>query len=296
MKKRAVFINKAIITLIGISSVQVLTILLLLLYASRIPEIEKHSDNLFKIKIIIVILSIMAMINLIKSIGSIIEAKRWKIKIVMQEESIKHIANLNNTLRAQRHDFLNHLQVVYSLIELDEYKDAKEYIEEVYKDIKKVSKVMRTSQPAINALLQAKMVDCESKNIDLSLNISTKLENIQIPSWEICRVLSNLVDNAIFELCRLKNNRKLIIDIHEELNNYVFSVQNNGTRIPEEIIYKIFEPTFTTKGEKGQGMGLAITKEIVEEWQGNIEVTSNDEFTKFTAKVPLKQDMRHYSN
>ena len=172
-------------------------------------------------------------------------------------------------------------------MELDEYKDAKEYIEEVYKDIKKVSKVMRTSQPAINALLQAKMVDCESKSIDLNLNISTKLENIQIPSWEICRVLSNLVDNAIFELCRLKKSRKLSIDIHEELNNYVFIVKNNGIKIPEEIMHKIFQPTFTTKGEQGQGMGLAITKEIVEEWQGNIEVTSNDEFTKFTVKVPL---------
>ena len=49
-------------------------------------------------------------------------------------ESMKNLENLNLKLRAQRHDYMNHLQVIYGLLELGEYEDAREYMEPVFKD------------------------------------------------------------------------------------------------------------------------------------------------------------------
>ena len=72
-------------------------------------------------------------------------------------ETIKNLERFNSTLREQRHDYLNHIQVIYGLMELEEYEEAKKYMEPVYKDILKVSKALRTAQPAVNALLQAKL-------------------------------------------------------------------------------------------------------------------------------------------
>lgn len=79
----------------------------------------------------------------------------------MLKDSLEQLEELNHTLRGQRHDFLNHLQVVFGLIEMDEYQDAKAYIQKVYNDIQKVSRVLKTANPAVNALLQAKLLDCE---------------------------------------------------------------------------------------------------------------------------------------
>ena len=76
-------------------------------------------------------------------------------KLEMLGDSLTDINDLNHELRAQRHDFLNHLQVVYSLIELEDYQSAHNYIETVYKDIQKVSRVLKTAHPAVNAILQA---------------------------------------------------------------------------------------------------------------------------------------------
>lgn len=62
-------------------------------------------------------------------------------------ESMKNLENLNLKLRAQRHDYLNHLQVIYGLLQLGEYEDAREYMEPVFRDISRVTKAMKTSQP-----------------------------------------------------------------------------------------------------------------------------------------------------
>jgi two-component system, LytTR family, sensor histidine kinase AgrC len=59
-------------------------------------------------------------------------------QVGVQDEMIKgtlaQVEELNNTLRSQRHDFMNHLQVVYSLLELNEYPEAQNYLDRVYLD------------------------------------------------------------------------------------------------------------------------------------------------------------------
>ena len=72
-------------------------------------------------------------------------------------ESYQNMEALNSTLRAQRHDYLNHLQVVYGMMELEEYEELHAYLEPVYKDMLKTGKALKTSKPAINALIKAKM-------------------------------------------------------------------------------------------------------------------------------------------
>lgn len=76
-------------------------------------------------------------------------------------ENYVRIEGLNTELRAQRHDYLNHLQVVYGLMELEEYEELKRYLTPVFKDMLKTGKALKTSKPAINALLKAKMDEAE---------------------------------------------------------------------------------------------------------------------------------------
>lgn len=193
---------------------------------------------------------------------------------------------LNSTLRAQRHDFMNHLQVVYSLIEMNEYKDAGEYIERVYDDIQKVSRVMKTSNPAVNALLQAKLITCEKLGIPVEFEVTTQLKDFSIPPWEFCRVLGNLLDNAIYALADKDQDKILKIELHEDLKCFYFKVTDNGTPISPKLYEKIFEPGFTTKGDKGEGMGLAISRDIAANYGGSIDVSSDNETTVFEVRIP----------
>lgn len=242
------------------------------------------SENL---ELIFFILIIIILINSYIALRDLKALKALNDRYFMQGETLNQIEDLNNTLRAQRHDFLNHLQVVYSLIEMNEYKETSDYIEKVYEDIKKVNRVLKTSNPAINGLLQAKQLDCEDRGILVELKIETRLEKLKVPSWEMCRVLGNLIDNAM-EATEENRNKYLKIEILEESQEYRFFVKNNGKKIPEELISRIFEPGFTTKGEKGQGMGLAISKGIIEKYGGNIAVSTNDTNTTFKVTIPFE--------
>ncbi len=68
-------------------------------------------------------------------------------------------------------------------------------------------------------------------------------------------------------------------------------VRDNGVGIPDEIVPRIFDPLFTTKPPGlGAGLGLTITRHIVEEYDGRIEVASRpSEGTEFTVLLPIAQ-------
>lgn len=202
------------------------------------------------------------------------------------QETIQNLENLNATLREQRHDYLNHIQVIYGLMELEEFEEAKHYIEPVYEDLLKVGKALKTSHPAINALLQAKMQKGQNEDVSVYLEVKSNLKDIPMEPWELCKVLSNVIDNGFTALMQKENMKKLYIDIGEDPINYSFYIYNNGPIIPPDVLPHIFAQGFSTKKEEGHGMGLAIVKKTLEKAGGSIKVDSNGDKTCFTILVP----------
>ncbi len=199
-------------------------------------------------------------------------------------ESYHNIQELNSQLRSQRHDYLNHLQIVYGMLELNEYEELHDYLAPIYKDMMKIGKAIKTSIPAVNALLMAKMGTAESENIDFYVEVKSDLKNLKIEPWELCKVLSNLIDNAITALKQKEGDKKMALDINEERDFYVFAVSNNGPPILEEHKSIIFRQGFTTKQEEGHGMGLYIVNGILKENHGSIQVESSEDETVFTVR------------
>lgn len=200
-------------------------------------------------------------------------------------ESCNQMQKLNSELRAQRHDYLNHMQVVYGMVELEEYEELRGYLEPLYKDIMKTGKAIRTSIPAVNALLMAKMGATEASGIDFYIEVKSDLKYLKMEPWELCKVLSNLIDNAITALSTLETEKKLILEIQEDREDYLFLVVNNGPMIPLEMQNAIFKEGFTTKKEKGHGMGLSIVTATLKKNKGSIQLTSNEKETVFTVKI-----------
>lgn len=207
-------------------------------------------------------------------------------------ESMANLENLNLKLRAQRHDYMNHLQVIYGLLELGEYEDAREYMAPVFKDIIKVTRALKTSQPAVNALLQAKMESAEKKGIDMFVEVGTPLKEIPLEPWELCKVLSNLIDNGITALEEKEGEKQLVVEIRQESENYCFRIRNNGPVIPKEQQALIFKQGFSTKKEEGHGTGLAIVSGIVKDAKGSINLVSDAEETCFEVRLPRKGRIR----
>lgn len=103
---------------------------------------------------------------------------------------------------------------------------------------------------------------------------------------QMLRLFNNLIRNAIQAIPEDRNGR-ITIELKRVETYYVIRVEDNGSGIPEEIREKIFAPNFTTKNS-GMGLGLAMSKTIVENMDGEIYYeTEMDKGTVFIIKIPV---------
>lgn len=118
----------------------------------------------------------------------------------------------------------------------------------------------------------------------IELNIEDHIE-IFGNQDEIAQVWTNIINNAL-HAC----NNKAEIKINHVINNefHEISIHNNGPKIPDDVLDKIFEPFFSTKkAGEGTGLGLHIVKKIIEGHSGEIVCKSTDTLTSFTFKIPV---------
>ena len=103
-------------------------------------------------------------------------------------------------------------------------------------------------------------------------------------------VLSNLLSNAV-QACRDKGGsekKQITVTGHTADGRLVMSVSDNGEGIPNEVKNKLFNKFYSTKGSKGTGLGLVITRKVVQEHQGTIKVESESgKGTTFIIEIPL---------
>ena len=292
---KQVSVRKATNYAVVINALQIVLILVMLIAIIVVPEIETSYKLLLTLT---VVASLVIVWGAVVDIREALHTRKLLTQLDDMDDTIDAMSQFNNTLRAQRHDFLNHLQVVYSLIEMEEYQEANEYIEQVYGRITSVSRTMKTDIPAVNALLLVKAATCEKAGMTVELSITSKWEALEaaMPDWEMCKVLSNLIDNAIDAMEQIPPERRhLSIALAENVKQYTFRVENTGEPIPEDIRERIFIPGFTTKGD-GHGMGLHIVRRTLQERGGDIAVESGEGSTVFSGFVPkIAQKIRDES-
>lgn len=101
-------------------------------------------------------------------------------------------------------------------------------------------------------------------------------ENLDPEDMYTC--LSNLVSNAI-DACITADNKKCRIDLRlkDEQDSLVFEVEDTGCGMDEQTRQKVFNSFFTTKGMSGTGLGLLVTRKLIQEHGGTIHVASEED-------------------
>jgi len=152
-----------------------------------------------------------------------------------------------------------------------------------YKEFVLESTVERSLQ-----IVESTMKDLHIKlinNIDLTKN--SKLMGVQS---ELSQVIINILNNGKDILKEKKIDEPWIqLDLINEDNNYIISIEDNGGGIPKEVMPKIFDPYFTTKHQsQGTGLGLHMSYRIItESFKGKLYVHNTTNGAKFFIKLPI---------
>jgi len=210
---------------------------------------------------------------------------RLQEDLLRSQEMLAEAERINRELRVRRHDVINHLQVVYSLMQLGEGEEALRYLEKIQADFVTTRAVLRTADPAVNALLSAKKLQGEQRGLAMEMEIAGDLSRLPMESWEFCRILGNLLDNAMDAASQADKGR-VNLHLREDDSGISFSVINNGAAIAPSLRERVFAPGFTTKGDRGSGMGLYIVRSLVTRYGGDVTLSGSGEQTCFTVYLP----------
>lgn len=106
---------------------------------------------------------------------------------------------------------------------------------------------------------------------------------------QFIQALINLLNNSVDALkTQVPYNRKIFISLCVQEDTNVLTIEDTAQGIPLEYLDQIFEQYFTTKGEKGTGIGLFVTKQIIEKYHGGkIFVENTQNGAKFTITTAI---------
>ena len=150
--------------------------------------------------------------------------------------------------------------------------------------------VTNTEDIAVNACIRQYISGLDSKGAAIHLNLSGADCRISMNPAQLDIVLNNLVHNALDAVAEIEQP-EIGIATHAQDAHVAISVTDNGHGLDSETARHIFEPFFTTKViGKGLGLGLAITKNIIKEYGGELSVQRAEGRTRFDRVLPRAAD------
>ena len=120
----------------------------------------------------------------------------------------------------------------------------------------------------------------------------TPTPEIKCSPSQINQVLVNLLNNAA-QAMDDSTEGKITISTHADAEFVYIDISDNGKGMNEATLSQLFEPFFTTKAAgEGTGLGMAISKQIMEQHNGDIVATSTEGVgTQFRLSLPIKNDL-----
>ncbi|TNE26106.1 MAG: GHKL domain-containing protein [Bacteroidetes bacterium] len=198
-------------------------------------------------------------------------------------EELYNLTGANN-IRYTLHWLNDQLQVVRMVSEIE---NASKRIGDLVGSIKRYSHMDRDldRQPVdINAGIQSTLTlmahKCRKNRVTVDAKLDENLPPIQGLPGELNQVWTNLIDNALDAM--EENGGYLRIQTQQDDHLIKVSVSDTGPGIPEDVMKHIYEPFYTTKPQgKGTGLGLDITRKIIERHHAQIRVESQPGNTTF---------------
>jgi signal transduction histidine kinase len=146
----------------------------------------------------------------------------------------------------------------------------------------------------LSALLEScchdRQLEADEQGVSLVVKLPRKLQQVELDTKQFSRVFANVVGNAVKFTPR---GGKVTVSAQIRQGNFRVSVKDTGIGIAESDTSAVFKKYFRTElaaGFKGSGLGLALSKEIVEAHGGTIEVESVvGKGSVFTIIAPIKE-------
>ena len=144
----------------------------------------------------------------------------------------------------------------------------------------------------VREVVRLTAAEARQSGINVTLDVANDLDPIHVDNIQLQQVLFNLLRNAMEAINACDGDRReLSIRASQNGKESVeIAVSDSGVGVPPEIADRLFEPFVTSKAH-GMGIGLSISRSIIDAHGGRIWATANsDQGTTFHIKLPIRSD------
>ena len=278
--------------------VTVIVSLLMSLFVEMMKDLYKAYDleyirSFILIMVLLIMLLLLAMFFYIrvnrKERDDLKEVNKINEQLVAsQAKFFEATAKSDNEIRAMRHDMRNNVQVLMLLLEQGELDKMREYLKEMGDNLISADVSAHTGDMIADAIIAEKKADAESHG--LRLRSLGKIEGVEISPVDMCKILANLLDNAIEaasvpELKDLDEQTKTIdLQFKKTDNFFMISVTNPCIKAPQTKDGKIQ----TSKDDvKNHGFGIQNIESAAEGYGGELNVTFEEKPFGFTCRAEI---------
>lgn len=238
------------------------------------------------IYVIAIILIISYYLITIISINKTIQVEDEKNKVNELEGNNQRLKESFDDMRSFRHDIKNIMQGLGGYIATKDIEGLSNMYNEFVTDYKRLENTKDFEEllklnPAIYSIINNKYLEAKKDNINISVEIYVDLNSLKIKTYELCRVLGILIDNAIEATKECDNKQISIRFIKDNYNNRSLIIIENPCKNTLLDLSKLKEKGFTTKKDKlFHGLGLWRVNQIVKK-NGNLRLsTTRDKIFK----------------
>ncbi|WP_167955725.1 sensor histidine kinase [Anaerosporobacter faecicola] len=246
-----------------------------------ISYLDKDTDIFFILAvlglIIINILTYVSYLKIEKENKAHIKYELLRMQVEQQKQSYEEMNQKTMEIRKIRHDMRNYLEGCLALMQSGEYGKAQDYIDHIYKEeIKPINYTIVTNSSLINAVLNNKVHICKKEEIDIDYKILTDFQGFE--ELDICILLGNMWDNAIEANKKVQERKRIEFHISGKRNYLIISLKN---RIKESVLNNNPKLCTTKQDRANHGFGIISMKDIVNKYEGNMEITEENDMIEF---------------
>jgi len=226
-------------------------------------------------------------------IEGVVTSFRDRTEIQEMIHTLSEVREYSEDLRAQTHEFTNKLYVISGLLQLGHYTDAIEFIQQEQSVNEKHTRIVfeQILDPNLQAILLGKLGKASEKRIDFTIDPNSSLN--PLPSFiqiaQLTTVIGNLIDNAFeaVEAIKSKEHKQVTFFATDIGHDIILEITDNGIGIVENKVDELFTKGYSTKSGANRGYGLFNVQQIIDKWNGVIEVKTNKtDGTIFTVFIP----------
>ena len=188
------------------------------------------------------------------------------------EKYYEEVRTMYLEMRAWRHDYKNHLQVMKAHLDMGEYQELADYMLRLDEELTRIDKVIKTGSLRLDAILNSKIALAKAKQIQVNVKVILP-PHISVSDYDLCVLLGNLLDNAIRACQEAPMPRSISVMLLARGELWEIEMINSGSYRPGQ------EPG-SSPGKEGDGavhgLGLVSVGQIVEKYQGSSRLWQED--------------------